>query len=449
MSFVLLALISLAFIVLLLPVVIEKYRKVFILFPAVFFFTNFSVPGMGSPERLLIVLVLAVFLARSCFAPQRGKLDMNLVVLFLLFSLAFVPSIFTSTVGKASAAKGVLSHMSMGLLVFLVCMNIVSRQQIMECLFGISVLVLMIIISAGYLMIDMGSFAALRAGPEVRTAIESSAFGHTILRNPTFLSRVLLMCFPFLFVGYLHSKGKRQRYYYMAEIVIVIFLTFATISKMGFGVLVISLLLVHRWVLSFKKSTAVILLLALIGCSLVFRAHLVERFEKTILEYETKGTLNRVALWKSGYEAVSEDMLFGSGAGREAVLDRMYEMGAFDLHALIKKGEIVPKFPHNTYVYVAMEGGVVALSCLVVLFGYFIWMMRKAATNAKRYNDRFMMDWLNCSTISIINTALMGITAVSIWMNLLWFLVGLTVAAMNMGQREMLDRRLIRIRQEM
>jgi O-antigen ligase len=430
---IMLALMAAAFAAVSLGVAVMQYRKLFALFPTFYFFSRFPIPGIGSPEKLYTFIIIIIFLAFALLKPQNGKIDKGLIGVFILLILSFVPSIFTSPVGWIPSTIGVFSHFSMGFLIYVMVKNIRNWGQINGCIFGISILVLMFIISAIFLMVQFKSILVLRDiyTLEDGNYLVSSFFRFTVLKNPTFFARNLLICFPFLFIGFMYPKSKGTRYYYMGLILASIFVTLATLSKLAFAVLILNFFMLYRIFGKRRKRFFIQLFLLLLFSSLIFAAPLLSRFEKMSWQYEKQGNLTRVVLWISAYSSIAEHPIFGSGAGRQAVLYQMLQHGGIDWREYRKTGEKNPREPHNTYLFIAMEGGVIALLCLFVFFGYYIKLCLARLRRMRSQYFEYPRDIVLCGVVSVITTGIMGLTSIAIWMNILWFLIGLSIVAIS------------------
>ena len=170
----------------------RKRLPILSLYPALFFFTDLNILGFGSPDRLMVAGLVVATLLRSVLRRRSIYIDRGLCLLFVAFTLSFLPSCFHSSAGTAGAFYALASHCSMGVFVLLIVKSLSSRRSIVGCVHGISVLVLMIVVTFLAISVIMKSPMPLREGYESWVYLTGTPLIYTVMSNPTFLSRILL-----------------------------------------------------------------------------------------------------------------------------------------------------------------------------------------------------------------------------------------------------------------
>jgi O-antigen ligase len=161
-------------------------------------------------------------------------------------------------------------------------------------------------------------------------------------------------------------------------------------------------------------------------------------------EHERLGTLVRFVLWNAAYQGILENPLFGNGPGAESELFQMERHGGFHHKLARDTGEIKPRAPHNSYLSIALQGGVVALALFFLFILFYAMSIYRRFKQIKRINPQYQYSYFGsffiCSLLSLMNILIGALFSGAIWMNLVWFIFGLSLAGVSVFQIENRDQ---------
>lgn len=417
------------------------YRQAFVFFPPIFFITNLPIPGIGSPERLFTSILLLIFVMLFGMRDQKGSIDLSVLMSFVLFVLAFAPSISYSPIAPAKTLTSLISRLSLVVFVFLVVKNIISRRQINDCVFGISLLIILLGLFCLFAIAMTGSINVLRESVEDAPFFRQGVFKLTVLNNPTYLSRIVLICLPFIFFAFARRPALPWRKYYLVIFVLCVLLLFATVSKLAFATFLLNVTILFFY---FRKKERrffrIIFVVILIG-GLAYGSTLAQRFSNLAGQYERKGTLLRVMLWHAAFEGFLENPFFGNGPGAESELYQMERHGGVQYLTYVKQGTAIPRSPHNSYLSIALQGGLAAIATFFLFLAFYARSIYKRLKKARLYRDFFQDRYFEllfiCSLLSLMNLLIGCMFSGVIWMNLVWFILGLSLAGASVFEMDL------------
>lgn len=393
------------------------------LFPIVYLFTFFPIPGIGSPEKLFTFFLLILLCMHLALSPRTFNFDPKIDFSFLLFIALHIPALYYSTGSLNDNISMTISHLSMWVFVYIIIKMTKEKRQIEGCINGMMIMTLLVFVVFIYLIYKYKNPFFYRILEEFGDIKTSTFAQYTFLNNPNRLSRVLLMVYPFVFLYILHSRGilKRSLGYFLA--IVTPPMIILTISKMGIITLIITTVLLY---LVFRKRTKIfrLIFIAFLVVGIISSQMITLRVTKLISQYERRDTVQRYETWKAGVKGWLEHPLFGAGSGYEAVYSSMYKHGGTQTSAATR--ETVAKATHSTYINTLVQTGAAGFFALLLFFYYIIRRIQKSIKIT--LHRTFFDDFLCCGLIAMISVGLMGITAISIWLNIFWYILGILYA---------------------
>lgn len=402
---------------------LKSTSNLLVIFPIVYMFTFFSIPGIGSPEKLLGAVIVFILLAKVIWQGRIDSFHLGMGLSFLLYMMAHFPALLYAPENFENNLAGIFSHLSMGVFVYLVVNLIHDQKQIEGCVAGIVALNILIVGFILYLVLSFSGFGFYR-NPEVNYLLKTDSFiRFTFMNSPNRLCRVVLMTYPFVILFYLYARSYVTKLVGMLLCIAMPGIVIISYSRMGLITLTMMLPLLY---LMFRKRTKLfvfILIFFLIG-GMTFSHKIAWRFARLQEQREAYGEIVRLTTWKSAIQGWLDHPLFGVGVGKQAIYAAMEKHGATKLHRDDRTE--VPKSPHSVYLNTLLETGAIGFAALALFFYYFIRYLTKSLK--KSVKGTYLHDFVQMGLISMLSALIMGLTAISIWLNIFWYIIGILYA---------------------
>jgi O-antigen ligase len=302
----------------------------------------FVLPGIGTIARLAGITAFVTGLLSLIVSPKIRFHPLHVCGLFFYF--VALASFFWSLQPDLTLTR-LITYAQLLAAAWLIFQLAVTEQQV-HALFSAYVLGAMVAVLAtihSYLE-EAGVFHARFAAPGF---------------DPNDLAFILCLAIPLAwYLGFTHKQGVLQWLYYIYPF-LAIFAILLTASRAGFlGAVVAVLFLMLTYGRLPRSAKVAVFFLAIAGAGIVFTLVPSESIARAaMLDGELTreiSTLNeRTIIWATGYEVFKESPLVGVGAGtfRAAVEPYLGRPGA----------------PHNVFVAVTVEQGVLGLLVFILI----------------------------------------------------------------------------------
>jgi O-antigen ligase len=306
----------------------------------------FIVPGIGTFSRMIGLVAFSATLMGMVFLQENPRVGW-LHWLFLLFLLWCMASFYWSIDLEDSYAR-IKTYAQLFLLVFVVFQWITDEKKLQ---FMLEAFVLGCWIAV---LSTIQNYYLNGANGWERSA--ASGF------NPNDIAMIIVLGMPIAW--YLGLKGKALRtwiyriYPFVAPVAVAL-----TASRSGLLIMIVAMSFIFAtfWTMSIHNKTifAAACLAAFIAFFYVTPAESIARWS-TIGSEITHGSLNsRLYIWEIGLKVAARNPLLGVGAG------------AFRIGVERQLGS--PMAPHNVYLSILVEQGVIGLTLFLTLLGVFMW----------------------------------------------------------------------------
>jgi hypothetical protein len=371
---------------------------------AMFFIAGFGYVVQGITSRRLEI--------------RGSRLDLSLLVFFswMFLSIMWTPLFLMG-------AKELLRKLN-GLFIFYVTINVIRNRRDLD--------------AAATVWVIAGVLAAYLGFQEAVTEIwqRVGRFAHMVTTRwggfragglevtPNILGFFLNTALMMTMAQFLWIKRHRYRILLLCSMVVMLFALISTLSRssiMGFVIGTGFLLYLSRrgmQGLAWAAGVAVglVILVLLVGGS-GYRAVLYERYVGIVKLQEAAGFVRRISLWSEIASAIfGEHAVIGTGVGGFVALSESY--GAWQL-----------KSPHNLYIYVATEFGLVGFLFFLGMVVSFVKLAIQGLRSCIGERERLVLAGLLAGTLLY---AFQGLSINFILRESeVWILMGLSVAAIR------------------
>ncbi|MFN3967795.1 O-antigen ligase family protein [Flavobacterium sp.] len=320
---------------------------------------------------IFLVVVATVLLKKEVFFNFKTPI----FYAFIGFLLLNFISLFQSDVIGESHA--VFSKLAMLFSLFLVTTILLYNNLIRVNLLVIAVIIFGLI-TVSFSLFDL--FEKAQRGQHLLRQIELIR-GNSANKN--LLSSILFLCLPFYFIGL--QQGKKNKLLSVLGIASAFFvlITIRTravlIACFIFFVLLICYKIKQRFTIKkryFFGFGLVLGVLLLFSYSLYFDskiAHLQTPSNATGQRYvsrllDSKTLESRILFWENSIQMAKENPLLGVGLGNWQIHFPKYGLNRFDDYA-IANGENTLQRPHNDFIWILCETGILGLLAYLMIFG--------------------------------------------------------------------------------
>jgi len=236
---------------------------------------------------------------------------------------------------------------------------------------------------------------------------------------------LLVMTIPCAFYSFFVEESLLKKGILALLFLSMILATILTFSRGGFLGLVTVLGLI--WLKTKHKFISLFTSIFLIGGVLIFLPQGYKARIHTILEYRQDGSaMGRIEAWKAGWEMIKDRPIIGVGLGNFSLLSHKYNPQA-------------PKGikPHNSFIQIASECGLIALLFFVLLPVISIWeLWRLRRRLADTEKGKWIVPVANILEISFYGYLISGSFLHQAHMPLFYLFVALSVAVKQIAKRE-------------
>lgn len=213
----------------------------------------------------------------------------------------------------------------------------------------------------------------------------NSRFGHKNL-----LSSVLFLVFPFILISII--KVKRHKALLVGLGVIILLLTWLVQTKaviVAFVVFFFVLLFMLFRYRVLSKRILVRLTVTLFLFIVIISGFTFLNRQKFSRIFDSKSSLERIAIWKNSVEMIKENFIFGVGAGNWQIEFPKYGLDKF-AESAVKNGMTTFQRPHNDYLWVFCETGFWGLLAYLFIFATILFYLLRIFKRRRGNKDYWM-----------------------------------------------------------
>jgi O-antigen ligase len=245
--------------------------------------------------------------------------------------------------------------------------------------------------------------------------VRSSALAET----PNKLGTILSFSFFITFAQYAMSQKRWSKIILFVAILMMLLALISTMSRTTWVAVFLSIILLFIWVKNIRKLTtalgitAILMLFAVLSSS--YRDVLLQRVAGIISPVQTPDYIPRLNIYIVGLKMFKDYPLNGVGVGSFHQLARSY--GSIELEA-----------PHNIFLYMLSEFGLIGLGLLLFLIIKFIALMRHALSKVSGNRKIVLYGLLATMAFYLLQVQIISTTLRETSM---WALLGLAMAAIR------------------
>jgi len=423
-------------------VLIKPYFSL-VLFPLISLFTRFSIGNIQmSPEKMYILLLLPLLLivifyreikkfkTNCLLVSSKRVIPKNIKISFICFWFSLLVSQIINVKGipSFSTLNYVLGYLGKGFLVYLIVYFIDNERKFKLCLKALVISLLIIVVLGSLEILLSRDFFVFRFEKGVFHLPVSQ---YTPLYNPNLLARNILILFPFAVFG-LYYFWKSFLFFCLAFLGVSgsFLLIISTLSRAGifaFGAEIMLFIYFLRKIIINKMPFLIPLMaFVVVFCAKLYGAVIIERYINmcealTSPLYATSlPEINvRMRIWLASIAIIKDYPLFGVGLDR--LEDFLLTYGSIkfigpDIQAMQVHGSLL-KF--------TVIGGVITGISLVILIYFFVKFLLKHIKFQSNFEYKF---FVQSSLVATVGVLISSIAADPIYLNILWFTVGLVLA---------------------
>ena len=326
----------------------------------------FAAPFSKSISEISITLAITAWLLKKAVSGSFRPADTELNIPFLIFSLAIVPSLFTSAYPLLSVKAFLTKAIKFVLLYFVIVESINTRSKLKDlCAIGLLSAIIIVIdglVQYGFVVPDfLHNYPLFKLRSEWDEGGFYRGFPTASFPYPNDLSAwILLVLFPIACLTIFDLKKKRIRYIAGVLSFGLFYLLFLAKARAAWIGLSISTVYVA---LSKKKIWLIGLLVLLVALPFLLRMEMADYI------FGIKSIKDRIFMWDTSWRIFREHPIIGNGLNTFFVKFREYRTDEFRG----QKGS----YAHNCYLQMAADIGVVGLAAFLwLLLAYFISMIK-------------------------------------------------------------------------
>lgn len=293
---------------------------------------------------------------------------------------------------------------------YFAAINLIDSKRNLNCF------IWTILFIFGFLSLDVGASYLLRG---------ISHLGGAGSTDNNLFALLLVMTIPFAFYFLFVEESPIKKGILALLFLSMILAVILTFSRGGFLGLVAVLGLI--WLKSKYKLISLFTSIFLIICVFIFLPQGYKERIHTILEYRQDGSaMGRIEAWKAGWEMIKERPALGIGLGNFSLCSHQYNPQA---PAGIK--------PHNSFIQIAAECGLIALLFFVLLPIISIWeLWRLKRRFADTQKGRWVVPMANMLEVSFCGYLVSGSFLHQADMPLFYLFIALSGVVKQIAQRE-------------
>jgi len=389
------------------------------IFPFFIIFCETKIMGLALDDYFML-LIIVIFAMSSLGRKFKRKIPPWIICLSVLFILIILFSsinmvAFSGWLSKESV-KGTFNILTRIAFVFVISIVLNKNKYIRANITSLNYFLFTMVLFSVLLILNFGSLFVFRRPGAVGALhiFQTGILSHLIFYNPNIMSRTVLFILPFCISTFIETRKLFNKIILMGLVLISVFLCFATLSRMVALTLAFVMFLYFLFDKRIRKTAAFIL--TFIGILALFIiSPFMERFLK--IDFSEIQNEERYKTFEATIDAWSKKPLLGYGPNTyQSVMDK------YGLTSRINPN--IPKGSHNNFLTILLHFGLVG-EVIFILLVLSLFLLFKKFNLKKR--DRFETYKL-AGFLSFISIILTGMTAGNLGQNIVWFVLGLTIA---------------------
>jgi O-antigen ligase/tetratricopeptide (TPR) repeat protein len=378
------------------------------------------VPKLSKSAYLFIIFLIIIPLTKSQLVIDPALLPKQL--LFSLFTLVLSFFVLFDNAGKKNivSTSGYFIFILIGIFILISSVSIFNAinqgEAIAEWLRTSNNLIL---IPLGYFALkktnqtDLIKFLSIAVSVVTLIVVLSGLFrfaglliseeyGHqlTYKINVTFghrnlYSQFLLLCMPFILMGIILFKTRLRLFLIILSFFIVLLITVLLTKSVWISLIaaIVQTFILGVFLIRDKKikkhiiPASIFFVAIIISTIILIKLTSVETFTKQtyfIENYKHGSSLERVNLWEKSLQIFKESPVFGIGQAGWKIYIPKY--GTKEMHS--SEGNIHFQRPHNDFLWILTENGIIALFLYLIIIGAFYFYAFSNLFKVKTFKDK-------------------------------------------------------------
>ncbi|MCH8904026.1 MAG: hypothetical protein IIA45_08950 [Bacteroidetes bacterium] len=321
-----------------------------------------------------LVIIICYQIYKEQLKADFTFLRLSLPLLLILFAVAIIISFAQSNVIAESIyilSKALMCILFFIITTYLIIQNKLALEQIIKSIFAFIIVILLFVIYQFFIF--KGSI----------TLIEST------IANKNLLSSLLFLTFPFIFYSLVMPKKWKILSTFLVLSILTLFWIIQTkaviaASLVFIGILFSAVFLKYQKINTNKRFTRLLLFTA---TALIILASIItiqyKHYFPHLLSTNTAHT--RVLLWENTVQMIEENVVFGVGAGNWRIHFPEYGLNKFNKR--VQDGTLVYQRPHNDYLWVFSELGVIGIFIYLSIFIIALYYLFRLLKNNKNWKE--------------------------------------------------------------
>jgi len=319
---------------------------------------------------LIVGLIICYWIYTKKLIPDFSFLKLSLPLLLVVFILITLIS-FSQSIAITESIY-VLSKLTIELLFFIITTYLIIQNKL-----SVNSLIKAIVIF-GFLSVIIAVYQMF-SNENFLDNIESitSSFA-----NKNLLSSVLFLTLPFIVRGIFLSKQWKITSIILLSIILVLFLlvqTKAVIVAFFLSFVIFSVFIIQRNNIKSK----IIFTILFLSISFIISVFVFQNRQYFSYLTNIHTAYTRLNIWDNSIQMAKENLIVGVGAGNWQIQFPKYGLNKFDI-VEIKNGLTTFQRPHNDFLWVFCETGIIGIATYVLIFlvalFYLIQLFKRAKT---------------------------------------------------------------------
>jgi len=380
--------------------------------------TNPYLVGYPIAKIFALVTLIGFFIHYK----KQGKTFFNFKQDKILLALLFV-IILSFTVGWIPQCLVVLDQMVKNVIVYMLIVGMVTSEK------KLKIFLWAVLIASGVLALaTVREFMAYNVSSLSNLDVgRLGGFSGAYFGDSGDFAIMMDVVVPYAF--FMSIAGRPILFRPLALILMALFITALVATRARGGLIAFGVIMLGIGYFGLKlpklwhKLISIILVVVAIGGIIAFAPGVFKERAETILDYQTQGTaLSRIEYWKIGIKMFLSNPLLGVGAGNYQL--RYSDFGGW---------EHVWPVPHNMYIEVMSELGILGFGCLFFLL-FFTFKGSMAVSKILRYKKKtnfFLYSTNQAAILSLLGYCIGGIFLTIFTYPIFYILIAINVAVQN------------------
>lgn len=400
-----------------------------------FIYTKEILDPVLLPRILFIAVALIPFVIWQFIALVRKKEQLSVFsgLLIWLYS-GYILLSGISVIGSVNPGEGICEFLKICVffMVFFTAVLVFNQEQKLQKILP----VVFIVFSA--IILTFGLFQLVDVLRSGRLDHQSSYQINSVFAHRNLFAQMLFFVIPFLLMGMYFLKGLFRILSVVFLVATLVIITLLLVKSVwlalilaSFLVLLVLLIFRKAFLISIRDFKRLIIftfaavMIVLVSVAVYSKYNSIETFEKqtyVLKDYKFGSAIERVHLWDKSIQMFKANPLVGVGLGNWRIYLPHY--GTSGMRSA--EGEIIYQRPHNDFLWVLSERGILTCCFYVFLFlislFYLISIIRKSPEKDEKYFALFLLFFMVGYLVIAIMSFPSERPAHSLMLNLVWAL---------------------------